>query len=86
MWSWCFCHQLSCTNCCQSSFNVFTLNCFHHCSSFRFWQSGQPDRGGPNNREDCVEMYHNNPVLANWNDARCGDKRRWLCEKSPSTC
>uniref|UniRef100_A0A3Q3H2E0 C-type lectin domain-containing protein n=1 Tax=Labrus bergylta TaxID=56723 RepID=A0A3Q3H2E0_9LABR len=52
----------------------------------RFWQSGQPDRGGPNNREDCVEMNHNNPVLANWNDARCGDKRRWLCEKSPSTC
>nr|XP_020515385.1 asialoglycoprotein receptor 1-like [Labrus bergylta]XP_029138519.1 asialoglycoprotein receptor 1-like [Labrus bergylta] len=51
-----------------------------------FWQSGQPDRGGPNNREDCVEMNHNNPVLANWNDARCGDKRRWLCEKSPSTC
>ncbi|XP_076584161.1 uncharacterized protein LOC143319251 [Chaetodon auriga] len=49
----------------------------------KFWQDGQPDRGGPNNREDCVEMYHFNPPLANWNDAPCGSKRRWLCEKSP---
>ncbi|XP_078114049.1 C-type lectin domain family 4 member G-like [Sander vitreus] len=46
-----------------------------------FWQSGQPDVGGPNNMEDCVEMYHKNPVLASWNDAPCGAKRRWLCEK-----
>ncbi|KAF1387308.1 hypothetical protein PFLUV_G00104060 [Perca fluviatilis] len=46
-----------------------------------FWQSGQPDGGGPNNVEDCVEMYHKNPVLASWNDAPCGAKRRWLCEK-----
>ncbi|XP_018520423.1 C-type lectin domain family 4 member M [Lates calcarifer] len=50
-----------------------------------FWQSGQPDRGGPNNREDCVEMYHSNPVLANWNDAPCGSKRHWLCEMDPFT-
>ncbi|XP_041789783.1 C-type lectin domain family 10 member A-like [Chelmon rostratus] len=47
-----------------------------------FWQRGQPDHGGPNIREDCVEMYHFNPQLANWNDAPCGSKRRWLCEKS----
>uniref|UniRef100_A0A8C9YSU8 C-type lectin domain-containing protein n=1 Tax=Sander lucioperca TaxID=283035 RepID=A0A8C9YSU8_SANLU len=46
-----------------------------------FWQSGQPDGGGPNNMEDCVEMYHQNPVLASWNDAPCGAKRGWLCEK-----
>ncbi|CAK6953335.1 asialoglycoprotein receptor 1-like isoform X2 [Scomber scombrus] len=50
-----------------------------------FWQVGQPDRGGPNNREDCVEMYHFNPVLASWNDAPCGHKRRWLCERDPCT-
>ncbi|GAA6216557.1 C-type lectin domain family 4 member M-like isoform X1 [Lates japonicus] len=50
-----------------------------------FWQSGQPDRGGPNNIEDCVEMYDFNPVLANWNDAPCGSKRRWLCEMDPFT-
>ncbi|XP_044045915.1 C-type lectin domain family 4 member M-like isoform X1 [Siniperca chuatsi] len=50
-----------------------------------FWQSGQPDRGGPNNREDCVEMYHFNQVVASWNDAPCGAKRRWLCEKDPYT-
>ncbi|XP_074521550.1 CD209 antigen-like protein A [Halichoeres trimaculatus] len=52
----------------------------------RFWQAGQPDRGGPNNVEDCVEMYHQSPVLANWNDARCDDRRRWMCEKAPRTC
>ncbi|KAL7403597.1 hypothetical protein ABVT39_002746 [Epinephelus coioides] len=46
-----------------------------------FWQSGQPDHGGPNNVEDCVEMYHRNPVQANWNDAPCGAQRRWLCER-----
>ncbi|XP_042288894.1 CD209 antigen-like protein A isoform X1 [Thunnus maccoyii] len=50
-----------------------------------FWQRGQPDHGGPNNREDCVEMYHSNPVLASWNDAPCGQKRRWLCERDPCT-
>ncbi|XP_034543082.1 CD209 antigen-like protein A [Notolabrus celidotus] len=51
-----------------------------------FWQSGQPDHGGPNNIEDCVEMYHRSPELANWNDARCEDKRKWLCEKAANTC
>lgn len=48
-----------------------------------FWQDGQPDDGGPNTKvEDCVEMYHHNPVYANWNDAPCESKRRWLCEKN----
>ncbi|KAM4595773.1 uncharacterized protein V3H82_003168 [Fundulus diaphanus] len=46
-----------------------------------FWQSGQPDHGGPNNKEDCVEMYHKEPVLGSWNDAPCGHQRHWLCEK-----
>ncbi|XP_008288889.1 CD209 antigen-like isoform X2 [Stegastes partitus] len=48
-----------------------------------FWKVGQPDHGGPNNVEDCVEMYHHDPALANWNDAPCGHGRRWLCEKDP---
>ncbi|XP_056225735.1 asialoglycoprotein receptor 1-like isoform X1 [Seriola aureovittata] len=49
-----------------------------------FWQDGQPGDGGPN-REDCVEMYHFNPLKANWNDAPCGQKRRWLCETDQNT-
>ncbi|KAG8014456.1 C-type lectin domain family 10 member A [Nibea albiflora] len=51
----------------------------------KFWQTGQPDHGGVNNREDCVEMYHFNPELANWNDAPCERKRCWLCEGSMFT-
>ncbi|XP_051240083.1 CD209 antigen-like protein C [Dicentrarchus labrax] len=51
-----------------------------------FWKSGQPDRGGPNNKEGCVEMFHRDPVLANWNDAPCEHKLRWLCEKDPCIC
>ncbi|XP_026159799.1 CD209 antigen-like protein D [Mastacembelus armatus] len=49
-----------------------------------FWQLGQPD-GDPTNRQDCVESYHLNPVLANWNDAPCEKIQRWLCEKDPSS-
>lgn len=41
-----------------------------------FWQDNQPDHGG-----DCVEMYNLKPVLASWNDAPCGHKQRWLCER-----
>ncbi|KAK2919152.1 CD209 antigen-like protein E [Channa argus] len=48
-----------------------------------FWESGQPNDGGPDNKEDCVEMYHLRPQLANWNDADCGKQQRWMCEKDP---
>ncbi|CAN9510153.1 unnamed protein product [Ophioblennius macclurei] len=48
-----------------------------------YWQVGQPDHGGPNNVEDCVEMYHRKPDVASWNDAPCGHRLRWLCEKEP---
>ncbi|XP_029986997.1 asialoglycoprotein receptor 1-like [Sphaeramia orbicularis] len=48
-----------------------------------FWQEGQPDDAGPNTKvEDCVEMYHHNPVYANWNDAPCESTRRWMCEET----
>lgn len=70
---------------------VFWIGLFHNNGTFKwvdrsvlttpFWQSGQPDFGGPNNAEDCVEMYHAKPALNSWNDAPCGQKRRWLCEK-----
>ncbi|KAF7645310.1 hypothetical protein LDENG_00206730 [Lucifuga dentata] len=46
-----------------------------------YWQSGQPDDGGPNKKEECVEMYHHNPVLNSWNDAPCEHKLHFLCEK-----
>lgn len=51
-----------------------------------FWQTWQPDHGSPNNVEACVEMHHQNPVLSSWNDAPCGQKRQWLCEKGLLTC
>ncbi|XP_076027214.1 C-type lectin domain family 4 member D-like [Genypterus blacodes] len=47
-----------------------------------FWQLGQPSGAGPHQQEDCVEVYQNDPVLANWNDAPCGSSRRWMCEMS----
>ncbi|XP_020786961.2 C-type lectin domain family 4 member M-like [Boleophthalmus pectinirostris] len=47
-----------------------------------FWQAGQPDAGGPNNQENCVEMYCKNPVLSSWNDAPCEHLLQWICEKA----
>ncbi|XP_038837744.1 C-type lectin domain family 4 member M-like [Salvelinus namaycush] len=46
-----------------------------------YWKSGQPDHGGTNNEEDCVEVYHRDSVLANWNDAPCNHMLHWICEK-----
>uniref|UniRef100_A0A3Q3BD85 CD209 antigen-like protein E n=1 Tax=Kryptolebias marmoratus TaxID=37003 RepID=A0A3Q3BD85_KRYMA len=46
-----------------------------------FWQNGQPDNGGLNSKEDCVEMGDENQPLASWNDVPCEQMRRWLCEK-----
>ncbi|XP_036439300.1 CD209 antigen-like protein A [Colossoma macropomum] len=41
-----------------------------------YWSGSEPnDLGGD---EDCVEFYSNNK---RWNDRRCSDKRRWICEK-----
>lgn len=51
------------------------------CVVSRYWKSGQPDHGGTNNEEDCVEVYHRDGVLANWNDAPCNHMLRWICEK-----
>uniref|UniRef100_A0A4W5JUD2 C-type lectin domain-containing protein n=1 Tax=Hucho hucho TaxID=62062 RepID=A0A4W5JUD2_9TELE len=51
-----------------------------------YWKSGQPDHGGPNNEEDCVEVYHRDSVFANWNDAPCDHRLRWICEKPLYNC
>nr|XP_046193609.1 CD209 antigen-like protein E [Oncorhynchus gorbuscha] len=45
-----------------------------------YWKSGKPDYGGTNNK-DCVEVYHRDNVLANWNDAPCNRMLHWICEK-----
>ncbi|XP_055765489.1 C-type lectin domain family 12 member B-like [Salvelinus fontinalis] len=45
-----------------------------------YWKSGQPERGDTNNK-DCVEVYHRDDVLANWNDAPCDRMLHWICEK-----
>ncbi|XP_071264057.1 CD209 antigen-like protein E isoform X2 [Salvelinus alpinus] len=45
-----------------------------------YWKSGQPERGDTNNK-DCVEVYHRDSVLANWNDAPCNRMLHWICEK-----
>uniref|UniRef100_A0A8D3B6R8 C-type lectin domain-containing protein n=1 Tax=Scophthalmus maximus TaxID=52904 RepID=A0A8D3B6R8_SCOMX len=50
------------------------------------WVDGSPDSVGFLNREDCVEMNLRDPVEASWNDAPCGQHRRWLCEKDPRVC
>ncbi|CDQ96378.1 unnamed protein product [Oncorhynchus mykiss] len=45
-----------------------------------YWKSGKPYYGGTNNN-DCVEVYHRDNVLANWNNAPCNHMLRWICEK-----
>nr|XP_046193611.1 CD209 antigen-like protein E [Oncorhynchus gorbuscha] len=45
-----------------------------------YWKRGKPDHGGTNNK-DCVEVYHRDNVLANWNDAPCNHMLHWICEK-----
>ncbi|XP_056594394.1 C-type lectin domain family 6 member A-like [Triplophysa dalaica] len=43
-----------------------------------FWVSGEPnDASGV---EDCVHIGHSSPPEQNWNDQRCTEKRRWICE------
>ncbi|MED6261441.1 hypothetical protein ATANTOWER_005229 [Ataeniobius toweri] len=46
-----------------------------------FWLSGQPDLDGANRKDDCVKMNNGRPQFSCWNDAPCGHKLHWLCEK-----
>uniref|UniRef100_A0A672QET2 C-type lectin domain-containing protein n=1 Tax=Sinocyclocheilus grahami TaxID=75366 RepID=A0A672QET2_SINGR len=45
-----------------------------------FWAEGEPNnyRG---NSEDCIEMRPSDPVLNNWNDHSCSEKKKGICEK-----
>ncbi|XP_059411028.1 CD209 antigen-like protein C [Carassius carassius] len=44
-----------------------------------FWLKGEPnDQGGT---EDCIELMPSNPVLNNWNDLPCSEKKEFICEK-----
>ncbi|XDV16003.1 hypothetical protein PO909_015898 [Leuciscus waleckii] len=43
-----------------------------------FWVKGEPnDDFG---KEDCIELMHAHPVLNNWNDLPCSEKRKGICE------
>ncbi|RXN37169.1 CD209 antigen-like protein [Labeo rohita] len=44
-----------------------------------FWLKGEPNGQGGN--EDCIELMPSHPVLNNWNDFPCSEKRKGICEK-----
>uniref|UniRef100_A0A8C1RIW6 C-type lectin domain-containing protein n=1 Tax=Cyprinus carpio TaxID=7962 RepID=A0A8C1RIW6_CYPCA len=46
----------------------------------KFWATGQPDnyQGG---NEDCIELMPSHPILENWNDRPCFEKKKGICEK-----
>ncbi|XP_052400261.1 CD209 antigen-like protein A [Carassius gibelio] len=43
-----------------------------------FWESNEPNDAGGN--EDCIELNPSKPLLNNWNDVPCTNKRKWICE------
>ncbi|KAL0968798.1 hypothetical protein UPYG_G00272010 [Umbra pygmaea] len=47
-----------------------------------YWFKSEPNNGGLGFQEDCVVMYYGkeNPVQT-WNDHKCGQKIKWICEK-----
>ncbi|KAI8485730.1 mannose binding [Branchiostoma belcheri] len=58
--------------------------------SFNYWSPVEPNNGGKNwlgqynNPEDCVEYFRTHWRNSNWNDAKCGDKRYFICERTPN--
>ncbi len=48
---------------------------------FRFWFKGEPNDS--NRAEDCIELNYKreNDRLNSWNDRRCSDKIKGVCEK-----
>uniref|UniRef100_A0A672QEU7 Si:ch73-343l4.8 n=1 Tax=Sinocyclocheilus grahami TaxID=75366 RepID=A0A672QEU7_SINGR len=44
-----------------------------------FWLNGEPNN--QDGDEDCIELMPSNPVLNNWNDLPCSQKRKGFCEK-----
>ncbi|KAK2909392.1 hypothetical protein Q8A67_005229 [Cirrhinus molitorella] len=45
-----------------------------------FWAEGEPNNYRGKN-EDCIEMRPSDPVLNNWNDVLCSEKKKGICEK-----
>ncbi|XP_043094055.1 CD209 antigen-like protein C isoform X2 [Puntigrus tetrazona] len=44
-----------------------------------FWLKGEPNNQDGN--EDCIELIPSHPVLNNWNDLPCSQKKKVFCEK-----
>uniref|UniRef100_A0A8C2FHU5 C-type lectin domain-containing protein n=1 Tax=Cyprinus carpio TaxID=7962 RepID=A0A8C2FHU5_CYPCA len=45
-----------------------------------FWVEGEPNNYYGKS-EDCIEMRPTYPVLNNWNDLPCSEKKKGICEK-----
>ncbi|XP_067307849.1 CD209 antigen-like protein 2 [Pseudorasbora parva] len=45
-----------------------------------FWAEGEPNNYGSRD-EDCIELNPDKHTLNNWNDLKCSDKRKGICEK-----
>ena len=45
------------------------------------WQRGEPNDGGSNSNEDCVELNHPGHPKYTANDQTCSDSLRALCER-----
>ncbi|XP_058643179.1 CD209 antigen-like protein C isoform X2 [Onychostoma macrolepis] len=43
-----------------------------------FWEKNEPNDAAGN--EDCIELNPAKPVLKNWNDIPCSDKRKCICD------
>ncbi|XP_035532219.1 C-type lectin domain family 4 member E-like [Morone saxatilis] len=49
-----------------------------------YWVRGQPDSGGGDpqwGEEDCAILIAGKETEENWNDRRCDDTLKWICEK-----
>ncbi|CAH1241446.1 CLEC4M [Branchiostoma lanceolatum] len=57
--------------------------------SYKYWSPIEPNNGGKNwwgqynNPEDCVEFFRTGWRNSNWNDAKCGNRRYFICERKP---
>lgn len=45
----------------------------------RYWIEGEPNSWGPEG-EDCAAVMNMRNAKASWYDARCKEKKEWLCE------
>ncbi|XP_026166431.1 CD209 antigen-like protein E isoform X2 [Mastacembelus armatus] len=45
-----------------------------------YWKDGEPN---DTNNEDCAAVYPVENFFQAWNDARCENAKKWICEKAP---